>query len=146
MSLRVKSKKIHILLVCLSGLFNSFLIGLMFYLLIAIMMYPYLMFFMGCVIIIVMIFLIMEFTENVITLLKRFGVLERKIKKDKISKREKLYNKLANLQQNLINTAINMINDVNLDDDNKDIMMIKDDMTLLSRQLNKDNIGENIDG
>ena len=70
----------------------------------------------------------------------------RKIKKHKVKFREKLYDKLANLQQNLINTAINMINDVNLDDDNKDIMMIKDDMTLLSRQLNKDNIGENIDG
>ena len=80
MSLKVKSKKIHILLVCLSGLFNSFLIGLMFYLLISIMMYPYLMLFMGCVIIIVMIFLINEFIENVIRLLKRFGVLERKIK------------------------------------------------------------------
>ena len=46
--------------------------------------------------------------------------MKKKIKKDKVKFRKKLYVKLANLQQNLINTAINMINDANLDDDNKD--------------------------
>ena len=83
MSIRIKNKKISILLVCLLGLFDSFLIGLMLYLLILIiliMTYPFIMFFMGCVIIIMMLFLIMEFTENVISLLKRFGLLEKKIK------------------------------------------------------------------
>ena len=80
MSIRIKNRKIHILLVCLMGLFYSFLIGLMFYLLIAIMMYPFMMFFLGCAFIIIMVFMINEFTENVISLLKRFGVLEKKIK------------------------------------------------------------------
>ena len=132
MSIKIKSKKIYILLVCLLGLFDSFLIGLMFYLLISIVMYPFIMLFIGCIFIIIFLFLINEFIENVIRLLKRFGVLERKIKKDKVKFRENLYNKLANLQQNLINTAINIINDGNDDNDDNDD--------------NKDNIGENING